>query len=394
MLTLLRYLASPTFRVSVGEGTMKKNFYVHRGIAASRATLFKDALKGSVADADGLTVSLPEEDPEIFLLYMQTLYVSLTSFSSDFCTETDDSIQLGQVQVTNANHKFLALSKALVLAAKLKDNKAEAMMLNAILDHSKSAAFTGGTSELPDLDAVAIIYRGTAPTDPARALLVKLYTNMVKELPPAYEGGHRDIHPEFMSDLLQSVLANRPFPEVNGTTGPLKDGHVGPRTRPYLPVISEPILSDPPIQTPSKVKQSASIPRSANSGSLLRVPGDSKPPVTMSRPANSRSVVLDTKSEVPSNKKSVVGTSRSSSPNIRLIWLDSNFRIAKDKKSRLSAFSVVLRSSLPGSIRTSESSAIMDHLSALRNLQVRVEAPLRSLHSAPLLTRLTARTGA
>jgi hypothetical protein len=52
-----------------------QNFTVHQDLISTRSEFFAKALRGDWKEAQERTVVLPDDEPEVFRLYLQFLYV-------------------------------------------------------------------------------------------------------------------------------------------------------------------------------------------------------------------------------------------------------------------------------------------------------------------------------
>lgn len=65
-------------RVVVGEAEETKEFHVHEGIICPRSGFFAKAMTEPWSEADERKVTLSAEEPNVFSLYLQLLYVSVS----------------------------------------------------------------------------------------------------------------------------------------------------------------------------------------------------------------------------------------------------------------------------------------------------------------------------
>jgi hypothetical protein len=73
------YVNTSTIRVVVGGEAKNQTFSVHEGLICSRSDFFKNAMKEPWLEAEERKVSLAEEEPDVFALYLELLYVSLSA---------------------------------------------------------------------------------------------------------------------------------------------------------------------------------------------------------------------------------------------------------------------------------------------------------------------------
>ena len=65
---------SPLVKVNVGEDDEMKTFFVHHGLLTQNSSFFTTALKSPWKEAQEQIVELPEDDTDVFELYLQWLY--------------------------------------------------------------------------------------------------------------------------------------------------------------------------------------------------------------------------------------------------------------------------------------------------------------------------------
>jgi len=61
----------------------KKDFYVHEGLICNRSDFFKNAMKEPWLELEERRVTLAEEEPDVFALYLELLYVILLCYSNN-----------------------------------------------------------------------------------------------------------------------------------------------------------------------------------------------------------------------------------------------------------------------------------------------------------------------
>jgi hypothetical protein len=76
MLTRARDLGTKTMTVRVGDGDTLKTFLVHEKLICERSEFFRTCVNGNWEEYKDGVVTLPKDNPELFQLYIQSLYVS------------------------------------------------------------------------------------------------------------------------------------------------------------------------------------------------------------------------------------------------------------------------------------------------------------------------------
>lgn len=101
--------SSPTLKVVVGEEGNEEEFWVHQNILTSHSEFSKRATNGQWLESDERLVTLPEDRPDVFRLYLNLLYTK---------------------QI--ARKKWITLCQMYVLAEKLQDTSAKNSTINAM----------------------------------------------------------------------------------------------------------------------------------------------------------------------------------------------------------------------------------------------------------------------
>lgn len=162
-------------------------------------------------EAEEHEVTLAEEEPETFSLYLELLYVSARSlFDVHGCSRLPQSNVLpvrGTESDVNSSEEHNKLSKLYVLAEMLMDDLTKNIVLAAILDRSQEA-HSDGQLYYPGPTSIQIIYDRTPEGNPARRLLVDLYTTFGDETFKLAE--HPDLPKDFFFDLAVNTITKRP----------------------------------------------------------------------------------------------------------------------------------------------------------------------------------------
>ncbi|CAO2656037.1 Nn.00g048400.m01.CDS01 [Neocucurbitaria sp. VM-36] len=101
--------SSPTLKVMVGEEGNEEDFWVHQKILTSRSEFFKRATNGQWLESDERLITLPEDRPDVFRLYLNLLYTRQVATKS-----------------------WRTLCQVYVLAEKLQDASAKNSVIDAM----------------------------------------------------------------------------------------------------------------------------------------------------------------------------------------------------------------------------------------------------------------------
>jgi hypothetical protein len=158
-----------------------KKFSIHKALVVERSKFFANALNGSWKESDDGIVLLPEDDPEIFELYLQVLYTGTVpikehvSAYSDNEEKTKKDPEILEKEVEQAvSREMEKVCKLYVLNEKLQDIESQNLLVSTMvaLTSEKRAS---NLYHYPGQDIVTSIYKGTMPGNPMRKLLVDLY---------------------------------------------------------------------------------------------------------------------------------------------------------------------------------------------------------------------------
>ncbi|KAF2998627.1 hypothetical protein E8E13_007382 [Curvularia kusanoi] len=214
-------LDSPVIRVTVGAEPNIKEFLVRKSVLCSHSEFFKIAMKKEWKEGDERKVALPEDDPEVFSHYLAILRSSdtqslrhLLGFKSRL-TPKEALSEWGT-----------KTCRLYVLAEKLMDDTTKYSILSQLRREYE------GRDRYPSLEAVQTVYDGALSGDPARKLLVSLYSENSRgwefdDVPgPDDSTMARDLS-EFNLDLVKSLLWKRALPRdydaLTSNTAMLRD---------------------------------------------------------------------------------------------------------------------------------------------------------------------------
>ncbi|KAM0459399.1 hypothetical protein ACHAPV_005586 [Trichoderma viride] len=144
------------------------------------------------------SVTLQEEDPEVFEVYQHWLYFEKLPVQNDS-------------PGLEGNIEYVQLAKAYVLGEMLLDISFKNAVLDAILIKSRSKA-SDGHRWFPVGPAIRCIYEGTLESSAARRLLVDMYTYHGYGEWLTQWASKDDLPKQFLLDLAIATLAKRPRP--------------------------------------------------------------------------------------------------------------------------------------------------------------------------------------
>ena len=178
----------------VGPEGSQQDFLLHEGIICKRSEFFRRAMNGNWSEKKARLVKLPEDDPKIFALYVNLVYMGELSRPSDLTKTTSNEFQA----------HILATVKFYVLAEKLQDKQAKNTALQTIHADMK---WQPSAEKLPNAEIVEFMYKNTLKGSPGRRLMVHIWnddnTKCILEQSEV-------ICKEFFIDLAYSLHAYRP----------------------------------------------------------------------------------------------------------------------------------------------------------------------------------------
>lgn len=146
------------------------------------------------------SLTLKEEDPEVFEIYLHWLYCETLPVQNDN-------------PGSEGNTEYAQLAKAYVLGEMLQDVNFKDAVLDAILIKSRSKVSDGQTW-FPIGAPIRYIYEGSPESSAARRLLVDLYAYHGKAEWLTHWENKDDWPKQFLLDLAIAALAKRHCPPV------------------------------------------------------------------------------------------------------------------------------------------------------------------------------------
>ncbi|KAH7094899.1 hypothetical protein FB567DRAFT_600599 [Paraphoma chrysanthemicola] len=194
--------------VIVGKEPRQERFLVHEGIFSARSEFFRRAMNGNWAERDERLIELPEDDPEVFSMYVNFVY------TNNIATGPNEN----PVSVEWCDEEYMLLSELFVLCEKLCDIGGKNAVIRAILAVShevtdKHCCFN------PFEAAITIMYSGTPKSSLGRKLMADMWTCKSVD----YLSRHGDELPkDFLLDLAIARHNNCSHPHKNAAE------HAGP----------------------------------------------------------------------------------------------------------------------------------------------------------------------
>lgn len=193
-LTALSFVHS-VIKVVVGPHDASRTFFVHEKLVVERAPFFERALNGQWKESDDKLVELPDDDPDVFFLYLQLLYTTKLHTRSNEPNKT--------------SREYKRLVKLYVLAEKLQDVQTRNIVIEAMI------AKTRDEESFPP-SSIHLIYDGTPEGSPLRKLVVDLFTDFALPVDiqriQRIKARERMPPQDFFLDLLLEFSQRRPKP--------------------------------------------------------------------------------------------------------------------------------------------------------------------------------------
>ena len=184
--------------VKVEVGHLKVPFKVHKQVLCSSSDYFKAALKQCWHESDGIPLTLPEHDAEVFHLYINWLYSRKIE-----TTQGDNPTQFAQYEL---------LSKAAVFGEVLQDIefKDHVMDTFVVLANMSNPL---GIRWIPPAKSVSRIFDNLPKDSGGRRLMVDLYVCAANE--ESLKGTDKEDYCwEFLLELSRALLSMRLIPGI------------------------------------------------------------------------------------------------------------------------------------------------------------------------------------
>lgn len=165
-------------------------FSVHEKLIRESSDFFDKAMSSDWKESRTHSVSLPDEDPEVFESYLHWIYCKKLPLR---CEDPGSA-------------EYLQLAKAIILGDRLQDADFEDAAIDAVIDKSQSSKMNGQALA----PMITYIYKNTVGESGARRLLVDFYVCQGNKDWLGGPKGPRDLPPEFILDLATGLLERRP----------------------------------------------------------------------------------------------------------------------------------------------------------------------------------------
>ncbi|KAI4921960.1 hypothetical protein J4E90_000388 [Alternaria incomplexa] len=192
----------PLVTIVVGREPHQQRFSIPEGIICARSEFFKRALNGNWAESEGRIVRFPEDNPEIFGIYMNLVYTGLV------LTDTLESPKT----VTTICDEFDVLGNLYVLCEKLQDRAAKNSAVESLLEVSMGKYENKYTC--PRTDTIVLVYRGTCAGSLGRRLMVDLWRKISVDFLIKCSD---ELPKEFLADLAISMKTQLEGHKIKGT---------------------------------------------------------------------------------------------------------------------------------------------------------------------------------
>lgn len=147
--------------VDIAVGPQGEISSVHEKLIRKSSPFFDKALSGAWQESRERTVRLPEDEPEIFAIYVHWLYYGTVP------VVCDETVEMKGVE-------YLNLAKAYTLGDKLMDVGFQDATIDAIVDASQ-VGLADGSLWYPGMQIVQYVYHNTKESASIRTMLVDMF---------------------------------------------------------------------------------------------------------------------------------------------------------------------------------------------------------------------------
>jgi hypothetical protein len=206
--------------IRVGKEPNHVDFGTHESFLTSRSDFFRRAMNGNWTEADTRVVKLPEDDPNVFGLYLDYVY------TGQLTTMEKTPAELAALEPIDFDHQiyqeYEEVFRLFVLAKKLQDVATKNAALAAAIAISQSQSREGSCTA-PSKRSVHIVYVGTPAGSLARRLVADMWSTLsIRAILIRFQGPR--VHNDFLEDLAKATEEKRPLPEESKGNTAVKKG--------------------------------------------------------------------------------------------------------------------------------------------------------------------------
>ncbi|KAH7138018.1 hypothetical protein B0J11DRAFT_513407 [Dendryphion nanum] len=197
---------------------LQETFYVHQHAICAASPFFANAMKPEWASSrpDPRTITLPEDDPAAFSIYMSYLYAKELPILNESTASQPTTPEGKYRDIDNGYHN---LAYAYVLGERLMDPAFKNAIIDAYVLYARGSP--PAKRCYPSNEEIRILYEGTHEDSPIRKLLIDIWTARGKwewvQMDP-------DLPNEFLMEVTKGLLKSR---EGSDGGGSLRGGREG-----------------------------------------------------------------------------------------------------------------------------------------------------------------------
>ena len=183
--------------MTITVGASKEPFHVHESILCNSSLFFKTALSGPWNESKEHNFKLPEDDPELFALYLHWLCFAQISVMIEEDAAKEEAVE----------HRYKVyhnLVDAYVLGDKLLDDKFQNSAIDAIVEVCSTPDAHDGKKYYPGVDVIRHAYNITTKSSIIRKLFVDMFVNAA-----AAKWLSRDLPEEFLYSVVEGLMNKR-----------------------------------------------------------------------------------------------------------------------------------------------------------------------------------------
>ena len=187
----------------MGKAPNVEDFIAHESFLTSRSEFFRRAMNGRWTEATTRIINLPEDEPDIFALYISYVYTGEFPVASKTAEELK-KLEDGDLK-KYLQEKHHAIFSVFILAEKFQDVATKNAMLSASLAATRLKG-PRGKWFVPSANTTKAIYEGTPSNSPARRFVTDLWTAVsITCIFDQFPKFHKD----FAKDLGESIQKAR-----------------------------------------------------------------------------------------------------------------------------------------------------------------------------------------